>query len=82
MGFGIESRRRIWKSELAALPELARQKAAESGILAEAETALQKQLDERAQTGRRFNLVFQNRAGEGLAVEASPVAAVSDRQGH
>ncbi len=35
------------QNELAALPELARQKAAESGILAEAETALQKQLDER-----------------------------------
>jgi hypothetical protein len=48
------------QNELAALPELARQKAAESGILLEAETALQKQLDDRAQTGRRFNLLFQN----------------------
>jgi hypothetical protein len=48
------------QNELAALPELARQKAAESGILLEAETALQKQLDERAPAGQRFNLVFQN----------------------
>jgi hypothetical protein len=48
------------QNELAALPELARQKAAESGISLEAETALQKQLDERAPAGQRFNLVFQN----------------------
>jgi hypothetical protein len=48
------------QNELAALPELARRKAAESGILLEAEAALQKQLDERAAAGRRFNLVFQN----------------------
>ena len=48
------------QNELAALPELARQKAAESGILLEAEAALQKQLDERAPAGRPFNLVFQN----------------------
>lgn len=47
------------ENELATLPDLARQKAAESGILAEAETALQKQLHERVQAGRRFNLVFQ-----------------------
>lgn len=48
------------QNELAALPELARQKAAESGILLEAETALQKQLDERAPAGQRFNLLFQH----------------------
>ena len=48
------------QNELAALPELARQKAAQSGILVEAEAALQKQLNERAAAGRRFNLVFQN----------------------
>ncbi|HEV2842657.1 MAG TPA: DUF4230 domain-containing protein [Chthoniobacterales bacterium] len=48
------------QNELAALPALARQKAAESGILAEAEAALQKQLNERAPAGRRFNLIFQN----------------------
>jgi hypothetical protein len=48
------------ENELAALPDLARQKAAESGILIEAETALQKQLDERVHAARHFNLVFQN----------------------
>ncbi|HEY2615635.1 MAG TPA: DUF4230 domain-containing protein [Chthoniobacterales bacterium] len=48
------------ESELAALPELARQKAAESGILAEAETALRKQLDDRIHAGRPLHLVFQN----------------------
>ncbi|HEX7515839.1 MAG TPA: DUF4230 domain-containing protein [Chthoniobacterales bacterium] len=48
------------ENELAALPDLARRKAAESGILVEAETALQKQLDERVQAGRHFNLVFKN----------------------
>ena len=47
------------ENELAALPDLARQKAAESGILAESEAALQKQLNERVQADRHFNLVFQ-----------------------
>ena len=47
-------------NELATLPELARQKAAESGILAEAEAALQKQLDERIHAGTPLHLVFQN----------------------
>ena len=47
-------------NELATLPELARQKAAESGILAEAETALQKQLDERIHAGTPLHLLFQN----------------------
>lgn len=47
------------ESQLAALPELARQKAAESGILAEAESALQKQLDERVHAGRPLHLNFQ-----------------------
>lgn len=47
------------QSELAALPELARQRAAESGILAEAESALQKQLNERIPADRRFTVVFQ-----------------------
>ena len=50
------------ESQLATLPELARQKAAESGILAEAETALQKQLDERVHAGRPLHLDFQNAA--------------------
>jgi Protein of unknown function (DUF4230) len=48
------------ENELAALPDLARQKAAESGLLVDAETALQKQLDERVHAARHFNLVFQN----------------------
>jgi hypothetical protein len=48
------------ENELATLPDLARRKAAESGILVEAETALQKQLDERVHAARHFNLVFQN----------------------
>jgi hypothetical protein len=47
------------ENELATLPDLARQKAAESGILADAEAALQKQLHDRVQAERRFNLVFQ-----------------------
>jgi hypothetical protein len=48
------------ENELAALPELARQKAAESGILAEAETALQKQLEERVHAERPVHIVFQD----------------------
>jgi hypothetical protein len=48
------------EQELATLPDLARRKAAESGILVEAETALQKQLEERVHAARRFNVVYQN----------------------
>jgi hypothetical protein len=48
------------ESELAALPELARQKATESGILAEAETALQTQLNNRIHAERPVRLTFQN----------------------
>jgi hypothetical protein len=48
------------ENELAALPDLARRKAAESGMLGEAETTLQKQLNERVHADRHFNLVFQN----------------------
>jgi hypothetical protein len=48
------------ESQLATLPELAKQKAAESGILGEAEAALQKQLNERVQAGRPLRLYFQN----------------------
>src|SRR5206468_1949264 len=48
------------ENELAALPDLARQKAAGSGMLAEAETALQKQIEERVHAARHFNLVFQD----------------------
>lgn len=48
------------ESQLATLPELARQKAAESGLLAEAETALQDQLNQRVQAGRPLRLYFQS----------------------
>ncbi len=48
------------ENELAALPELARQKAAETGILAETEMALQKQLEERVHTAQPVHVVFQN----------------------
>jgi hypothetical protein len=47
------------ENELTALPDLARRKAAESTILAEAEAALQKQLEERVHASRPFHLVFQ-----------------------
>jgi F0F1-type ATP synthase epsilon subunit len=48
------------ESQLATLPELARQKASESGLLAEAETALQTQLNERIHAERPVHLVFQS----------------------
>jgi hypothetical protein len=50
------------ENELATLPALARQKAGESGILSEAETALQKQLDERIHAAVPLRLVFQTAA--------------------
>ncbi|MDQ6809249.1 MAG: DUF4230 domain-containing protein [Verrucomicrobiota bacterium] len=46
------------EAELAMLPELARVKAAESGITAEAERVVQQQLDARLQTGRPVRLTF------------------------
>jgi hypothetical protein len=52
------------ESQLATLPELARQKAAESGILAEAEAALQTQLNERIHAQRPVHLVFQSAAAK------------------
>jgi hypothetical protein len=48
------------ESQLAVLPQMARQKAAESGILAEAETALQKQLNQRIHAERPVRLIFQD----------------------
>jgi hypothetical protein len=48
------------EAQLAALPQLAREKAAESGILAEAETALQMQLNDRIHAERPVHLTFQN----------------------
>jgi len=47
------------QAQLATLPELARQKATESGILAEAETALQTQLSDRIHAERPVHLTFQ-----------------------
>ena len=52
------------ESELASLPELARQKASESGILAEAESALQTQLNERIHAERPVRLSFQETAAK------------------
>ena len=52
------------ESQLATLPELARQKAAESGILAEAETALQTQLNDRIHAQRPVHLSFQDAAAK------------------
>ncbi len=48
------------ENELTALPDLARRRAAGSGILVEAEAALQKQLEERVHAARHFTLVFQD----------------------
>ena len=50
------------ENELATLPELARQKANESGMLAEAEIALQKQLQERVHASRPVRVTFQDSA--------------------
>jgi hypothetical protein len=52
------------ESQLATLPELARQKAAESGILAEAETALLTQLNQRIHAERPVHLNFQTSAAK------------------
>jgi len=46
------------QSELSILPQLARQKAAESNLPAEAERALQQQLNERIHTPQPLRLVF------------------------
>ncbi len=48
------------ESQLATLPDLARQKAAESGFLAEAEAGLQKQLSERVHAQKPVRLSFQD----------------------
>ena len=48
------------QSELSILPQLAREKAAESGLPAEAERALQRQLDERIHTRQPLRLIFKN----------------------
>ena len=48
------------QSELSILPQLAREKAAESGLPAEAEHALQRQLDERIHPPQPLHLIFTN----------------------
>jgi hypothetical protein len=48
------------QSELSMLPLLARQKAAESGLPAEAEHALQQQLEERIHPPKPLHLIFTN----------------------
>jgi hypothetical protein len=46
------------QSELSILPQLAREKAAETGLSVEAEQALQKQLDERIHTPQPLRVIF------------------------
>ena len=48
------------QSELSILPQLAREKAAESGLPAEAEHALLRQLDERIHTHQPLRLIFKD----------------------
>src|SRR6184192_2526558 len=48
------------QSELSILPQLAREKAVESGLAAEGERALQLQLDERIHTPQPLHLIFKN----------------------
>lgn len=48
------------QSELEALPDLARQRAIESGMLPEAESMLKKQLDERVHPNLPLHLVFRD----------------------
>ena len=48
------------QSELSILPQLAREKAAETGLSVEAERALQKQLDERIHTPQPLRVIFTN----------------------
>jgi hypothetical protein len=52
------------EAQLATLPELAREKATESGILGEAETALQTQLNQRIHAERPVRLTFQDTAAK------------------
>ena len=48
------------QSELSVLPELARKKAVESGLPAQAEQTLQRQLEERIHTPQPLHLVFRD----------------------
>src|SRR5207244_5123075 len=46
------------ENELAVLPDLARQKAAESGMMGEAETTLKRQMNERIHADRDYDQIF------------------------
>jgi hypothetical protein len=59
-GFWNRISREDVQSELSILPQLAREKAAESDLRAEAELALQKQLNERIHARQPLHLVFTN----------------------
>jgi hypothetical protein len=48
------------QNELSILPQLARQKAAQSGLPAEAQRILQRQLDQRIHTVQPLHLIFKN----------------------
>jgi len=48
------------QSELSILPQLARQKAAASGLPEDAERGLQQQLDQRVHTPQPLHLIFKN----------------------
>jgi hypothetical protein len=48
------------QSELSVLPDLARKKAAESELSAEAEETLQKQLEQRIHTAQPLRLIFKD----------------------
>jgi hypothetical protein len=48
------------QNELSILPQLARQKAVQAGLPAEAERILQRQIDERIHTPQPLHLVFKN----------------------
>ena len=48
------------QSELSTLPQLAREKAAESDLPAEAERALQRQIEERVHPSQPLRLIFRN----------------------
>ena len=53
------------QSELAILPQLAREKAAENGLPAEAERALQQQIEERIHPPQPLHLIFTNEKDHG-----------------
>jgi hypothetical protein len=53
------------QSELSILPQLAREKAVESGLPAEGERALRQQLDERIHTPQPLHLIFKNEKKSG-----------------